>query len=195
MENIKMVNLTSRVVHNIEVNISNKYLIRLNQQRCINCKACEVHCKIYKKLPVGIWLGLLFTVGPSMIDGQIGIFSGFRSCFHCENPWCVAVCPTGAIIKRQNDALVMVQSEICVGCKACIEACPWKIPQWDDIRRKVIKCDYCYDLIEKGYNPACISGCTTGALSFERPNRDVGRIRASCAKTMVLRLREKEKTM
>ncbi len=164
---------------------SNKYLIKLDPQRCISCRACEAHCKSYKQSPEGAWLGLLVTVGPAMIDGQVRTLSGFRPCFHCDKPWCVAACPTGAMVKREEDGLVVVQSELCVGCKACMDACPWMVPQWDATARKVIKCDYCRERVGEGLDPACVTACTGHALSFQRPNLESRRVRVSYAKTVM----------
>lgn len=162
-----------------------KYLIKLDPQRCISCHACEAHCKAYKRSPRGARLGLLVTVGPLKVDGQVRTISGFRPCYHCEKPWCVAVCPTGAMVKRPEDGLVVVQTKLCVGCQACMEACPWQVPQWDDSARKVVKCDYCRERVEQGQDPACVTGCTSHALSFQRPNLESRRVRGSYAKTVI----------
>jgi Fe-S-cluster-containing dehydrogenase component len=164
---------------------SNRYLIKLDPQRCISCRSCEAHCKVYKHAPAGTKLGLLVTVGPIKVDGQVRTISGFRPCYHCENPWCVSVCPSGAMVKRPEDGLVVVQTKLCVGCQACIEACPWQVPQWDANARKVVKCDYCQDRVEQGQDPACVTGCTSHALSFQRPNLESRRVRSSYAKTVV----------
>jgi Fe-S-cluster-containing dehydrogenase component len=163
----------------------NKYLIKLDPQRCISCRACEAHCKVYKRASKSVRLGLLATVGPLKIDGQVSTTSGFRPCFHCNTPWCVAVCPTGAMLKREEDGLVVVRAELCVGCKACIEACPWQAPQWDESARKVVKCDYCRERVEQGFDPACVTGCTAHALSFQRVNLEARRVRSGYAKTII----------
>jgi len=87
-------------------------------------------------------------------------------CFHCENPWCVAACPTGAMQRREKDGIVFVDHKLCVGCKTCISACPWGAPQWNPELGKVVKCDYCMDRIDQGLKPACVTVCTTHCLSF-----------------------------
>ena len=68
--------------------------------------------------------------------------------------------------KRVKDGIVFVESERCVGCKACITACPWGAPQWNPETGKAVKCDYCMDRLDQGLKPACATVCTTHCLSF-----------------------------
>jgi Fe-S-cluster-containing dehydrogenase component len=91
----------------------------------------------------------------------------FMPCFHCETPWCVAACPTGAMQKRPEDGIVFVDQDTCVGCKTCISACPWGAPQWNPESGTVVKCDYCMDRIDQGLKPACAAICTTQCLHFD----------------------------
>jgi Fe-S-cluster-containing dehydrogenase component len=87
-------------------------------------------------------------------------------CFHCEKPWCVAACPTGAMQKREKDGIVFVESALCVGCKSCMVACPWGTPQWNPETGKAAKCDYCRDRVDAGLKPACVTKCLTQCLDF-----------------------------
>jgi Fe-S-cluster-containing dehydrogenase component len=117
------------------------------------------------------------TVGPKMVGGVPRAAYIFMSCFHCEKPWCVAACPTKAMQKRPEDGIVFVDHEICVGCKACIRACPWGAPQWHKEAKKVVKCDYCKDRVDQGLKPACVTICITGSLSFGDDVRDLNDFR------------------
>ena len=94
----------------------------------------------------------------------------FMPCFHCEDPWCVAACPTGAMQKRPKDGIVFVDDKLCVGCKACITACPWGTPQWNPQTGKAVKCDYCMDRVDQGLEPACVTKCITKCLHFGTPD-------------------------
>ncbi len=121
-----------------------KYHIVLDQERCISCHACEVHCQMKNRVPPDARLGKLVALGPVLQKGKPRMLNMFMPCFHCERPWCVAACPTGAMIRRE-DGIVYLQDDLCVGCKACIRACPWQIPQWNDSTGRAMKCDFCRD--------------------------------------------------
>ena len=100
------------------------------------------------------------------IDGHPRTRFVYMPCFHCEEAWCIKACPTGAMQRREKDGIVFVESSLCVGCKSCIAACPWGTPQWDPVTHKVVKCDYCKDRLDDGLQPACVTKCVTGCLSF-----------------------------
>jgi len=144
-------------------------IITMDQDRCISCRACEVHCKLKNKAPLGVRLGQLTTVGPVRMGGGPKIMSMWMPCYHCKTPWCMAACPAGAMRKRK-DGLVYVKQDRCVGCKACILACPWSVPQYNESTGTVMKCDYCMDRLDRGLEPACVAACTAHALSFIDPN-------------------------
>jgi len=167
------------------------YAITTDAGRCIDCKACEVHCKAYNRVPQGARLGQLVSVGPVNRGGKPRSLSLFMPCFHCEKPWCVKACPTGAMTRREADGIVYVESRLCVGCKACILACPWSVPQWDEAAGKAIKCDFCRERVDAGKKPACVTACTTHALDFVKPNEASRAARAAWgARLLTLSLEE-----
>ena len=145
--------------------MSDYYLFQ-DADKCIGCHACAVACKSHKDLPTGPRISQVMTVPPRMVGGLPRAAYTFMPCFHCENPWCVAACPTGAMQKRASDGIVYVDPELCVGCKMCISACPWGAPQWNPETRKAVKCDYCMDRIDEGLQPACVTVCVTQCLNF-----------------------------
>lgn len=145
------------------------YIITTNPDRCIACHACEIACKSENKVPLDATLGKIVVLGPKMVDDVPRMTSVFVPCFHCENAWCMEACPTDAIRRREKDGLIYILENLCVGCKACIMACPWHIPQWNSEAGKVVKCDLCMDRIDAGEEPACVSVCPTNALQFGRP--------------------------
>ena len=148
--------------------MSSYYLFQ-DQKKCIGCQACMVACKSRQALPPGPFPCTVVTVGPKWVSDLPRIAFTFMPCFHCEKPWCAAACPTGAMQQRGEDGIVSVDAELCVGCKACMSACPWGAPQWNPETRKVAKCDLCRDRVEAGEKPACVTVCPTNCLHFGTP--------------------------
>ncbi|MFP5212076.1 MAG: 4Fe-4S dicluster domain-containing protein [Acidobacteriota bacterium] len=143
-----------------------QYYLYQDQKYCIGCKSCEVHCKTHQGLGKGPHLNQIVTVGPKMHGSLPRMAFVFMPCFHCEEPWCVSACPTGAMRKRASDGMVHIEASLCVGCKSCITACPWGAPQWDERTGKAVKCNYCMDRIDQGLKPACVTKCVTHCLHF-----------------------------
>ncbi|MBE3586152.1 4Fe-4S dicluster domain-containing protein [Desulfofundulus thermocisternus] len=156
-----------------------KYYLYQDEKKCISCRSCEVQCKVNKGLDPGPRPNQIVVVGPVQAGSRPRATSIFMPCFHCEEPWCVPACPTGAVQKRPKDGIVFIDQELCVGCKSCIMACPWGAPQWDARKGKAVKCDYCMDRIDAGLKPACVTACPTGCLLFGPAERmpDVKRVR------------------
>lgn len=153
-----------------------EYTIYQDQRRCIGCRACEIHCKVHHRLQPGPRFGEIVEVGPEPVAGQPRMHFLFMPCFHCDTAWCISACPTGAMRRRPGDNVVSVQGEVCIGCTACMTACPWGIPQWDPESRRVMKCDHCRDRLDAGLEPACVTGCVTGSLQWV-PKSEVGRLK------------------
>ena len=129
--------------------------------RCIQCRTCEVACKITNNIEPGIkWRRVIETWGGEYPDITRTFFSS--ACMHCEKPACAAACPTRAITKRAEDGIVVVDRDKCNGCQDCFSACPYGVPQFGD-DGTMQKCDFC---IEIGREPACVLSCPAEALKF-----------------------------
>ena len=144
-----------------------------NQDVCVGCKACQIACKDKNNLPIGVlWRRVVDYGGGSWApvgnilapQGQFGYFTSI-SCNHCEKPLCVDVCPAGAITKNE-DGIVMVNADLCVGCRYCEWACPYGAPQFNEEMGVMTKCDFCYDLQAEDKEPACVVSCPMRALEF-----------------------------
>ena len=148
-----------------------EYYLYQDVQNCIGCQSCQVACKFNKSLAVGPTPCQVVPIPPRMVDGLPKAAFIFMPCFHCEKPWCVSACPSGAMQKRASDGIVFVDPALCVGCKSCISACPWGAPQWDPAAGRAVKCDYCKDRLDEGLKPACVTVCTSHCLHFDEANK------------------------
>lgn len=142
-----------------------KYSLYLKTSRCIACHGCEVHCKVNKGLPIGVLLCEV-TIGPlRKVGGVPRLRTTFTHCYHCEEAFCVPSCPTDALIQRE-DGIIYIEEEKCIGCMSCKNACPWEIPVKNPETGKAVKCDLCYDRIDAGLRPVCVTTCATHALQL-----------------------------
>lgn len=154
---------------------------------CVGCHACATSCKEwntggysaplsdqnpYGADPYGAWLNRIHSYEVKAADGGQRTVHFPRSCLHCETPACVTVCPTGASYKRSEDGIVLVDPDLCIGCKLCSWACPYGAREYDYTHGVMKKCTLCVDRI---YNthldeidriPACVRACPTGARHF-----------------------------
>ena len=88
-------------------------------------------------------------------------------CRQCEDAPCVSICMTKALYREGNDSPVMIDHDLCIGCKYCVIACPFGVIRIDEKARTVIKCDQCFERLSQGELPACVTACPTSALEFK----------------------------
>lgn len=98
------------------------------------------------------------------VAGRDGDVTYRRLCMHCQDPTCVSVCPVGALKKTPNGPVVY-DPGICLGCRYCIQACPFDVPryEWSSLAPRVRKCTFCADRLASGKINACAEACPTGA--------------------------------
>jgi formate dehydrogenase iron-sulfur subunit len=142
-----------------------KEAILVDITKCIGCGACQLACKTKNALPEGEEKKLSSTAY-TVIEKRDGVYVR-RLCMHCEKPTCASVCPVGAIQKTDAGPVVYT-AERCIGCRYCMQACPFQVPryEWNQTTPKMQKCNLCYDRIAEGQPPACVEACPTGASSF-----------------------------
>ena len=134
----------------------------IDNRKCIGCHACTTACKSEHEVPLGVnrtWVK--YTETGEFPDTKRH-FQVTR-CNHCANPPCVAICPTGAMFQRK-DGIVEFDSEICIGCKACMQACPYDAIYIDPETETAAKCNYCAHRTEVGLEPACVIVCPEHAI-------------------------------
>ncbi|QUH19922.1 DMSO/selenate family reductase complex B subunit [Alkaliphilus sp. B6464] len=142
----------------------------IEQHLCTGCKACQVACKDKNNLELGqLWRKVTESEGGNYTREGNGLKQNVyaywtsMSCNHCVNPSCVEACPTGAMYKREQDGIVLIDQEKCIGCGVCKQNCPYDAPQLIE-EGKMGKCNYCIDLIQQGKEPQCVAACPLRAL-------------------------------
>jgi formate dehydrogenase iron-sulfur subunit len=132
---------------------------------CIGCNACQGGCKEANHLPEGEETRLSPTAFTALEEHD-GKWAR-RLCQHCETPTCVSVCPVGAFTKTA-DGPVLYDAEKCIGCRYCMQACPFRVPryEWKSTHPRVQKCIFCYSRLAQGKQTACAEACPTGATKF-----------------------------
>ena len=163
---------------------------------CIGCKACQVACKQWNELGAEPehfqasngqlvkatnftgnsydntgalsaydWRHVRFIEKGSSLEGNMAWYMMSDSCKHCEQAGCMEVCPTHSLM-RTDLGNVVVQQDICNGCRACIAACPFGVISLNKQTGKVNKCTLCDDRIHNGLETACAKVCPTDSIVF-----------------------------
>ncbi len=160
---------------------------------CIGCKACEVACKEWNqlegnspefladsldntgKLDAQNWRHVQFietvpdnkgvVITPTPIAGGQAWLMMSDVCKHCQQASCLEVCPTNAIVRTEFDS-VLIQQNVCNGCRDCIAACPYGVIGFNEKTGTAHKCTLCYDRLQNGMQPACAKVCPTESIKF-----------------------------
>lgn len=148
------------------------YAFNFDASACSGCKACQEACKDKNNLPAGIlWRRVIEISGGewrntgSAWENSVFAYNLSLSCNHCTHPKCAGVCPTDAFTVRP-DGIVLLDGAKCMGCGYCSWACPYGAPQYDAARGVMTKCDFCYDSIDAGLLPTCVSACPLRVLDY-----------------------------
>ena len=198
-----------------------RYGMAIDMNRCFGCQTCAAACKIANNLPKGLSYNVVYTktdmdfdtLGTAVARGAVandnagGTFPNCElhflpfTCQHCDTPACFAACPVGAIVK-EDDGIVSTISDLCIGCDACIEACPYDgvrtlisgepeyyldvvVGEFDAPSHAggtVEKCTFCKNLIDRGEEPACMQLCPGRARywgDLDDPESEIAQLIAS----------------
>ena len=136
----------------------------IDQTKCIGCHACTTACKSENDVAVGVFRTWVKHVDVGTFPQVKRHFAVLR-CNHCEDAPCVAICPVTAMYQRA-DGLVDFDESRCIGCKACMQACPYDAIYMDPDSNTAHKCNFCSHRVDQGLLPACVVVCPVEALIF-----------------------------
>jgi len=140
------------------------YAMLVDLTRCLGCQACTASCKAENNVPFGVFRTWVERHEKGTFP-DVSLQFVPRLCNHCDNPPCVQVCPVQATYKRE-DGLVLVKDDRCIGCGACIKACPYGARYFNPIKRVADKCTFCQPRVDQGLEPACVTTCVGRARVF-----------------------------
>lgn len=139
-----------------------RYGFLIDQRKCIGCHACTVACKSEHLVPLGVYRTWVKYVEKGTFPHTRRSFTVLR-CNHCDDAPCVAICPTKALFRRP-DGIVDFDQSRCIGCKSCMQACPYDAIYIDPITHTAAKCNYCSHRVDQGLLPACVIVCPEKAI-------------------------------
>lgn len=134
----------------------------INNKTCIGCHACSVACKSENEVPLGVNRTWVKYTEKGEFPNVARSFQVTR-CNHCANPPCVRICPVTAMYQR-HDGIVEFDPEVCIGCKACMQACPYDAIYMDPETHSAAKCHYCSHRTDISLEPACVVVCPTHSI-------------------------------
>lgn len=140
--------------------------IVFDSNRCTGCRACEGACKQEHNLPVGTRRRIVSYMQAGEYPKLSRVYKS-NACKHCSKPKCMEACPASAITKNSASGIVDVNKDECIGCRACIDACPFNAMSFEIDEQKASKCNYCKERLAQGVNPACVNVCMGLALSWK----------------------------
>jgi Fe-S-cluster-containing dehydrogenase component/formate-dependent nitrite reductase membrane component NrfD len=153
------------------------YAFVIDNRKCIGCHACSTACKSENEVPLGIYRTWVKYVETGTYPDTRRHFQVTR-CNHCANPPCVRICPVEAMFQR-NDGIVEFDKNICIGCKACMQACPYDAIHIDPDSSTAAKCNYCAHRVDIGLEPACVVVCPEQAIisgDINDPNTEISHL-------------------
>ena len=134
----------------------------IDNRKCIGCHACTVACKSEHDVPIGVNRTHVKYIEKGTYPDVTREFSVHR-CNHCEDSPCTTICPTTALFTR-NDGIVDFDEDRCIGCKSCMQACPYDALYINPDKGTAAKCNYCAHRIENSYEPSCVIVCPVEAI-------------------------------
>lgn len=157
-----------------------KYGFVIDHRKCIGCHACTVACKSENDVPLGTFRTWVKYIEKGQYPDTRRFFSVLR-CNHCEDAPCVTICPVTALFKPGN-GIVDFDARRCIGCKACMQACPYDALYINPYTNTAEKCNYCAHRVEAQLEPACVIVCPVQAIvsgDMDDPQSRISRLISS----------------
>lgn len=157
-----------------------RYGFVIDHERCIGCHACTLACKEEHQVPIGVfrtWVKYIETGKFPQTRRHFGVMR----CNHCDAAPCIEICPTHSLFRR-SDGIVDFDNQRCIGCKSCMQACPYDALYIDPNSNTAAKCNFCAHRVEKNLEPACVIVCPTQAIlagDMDDKSRNTGAVLAS----------------
>jgi DMSO reductase iron-sulfur subunit len=143
-----------------------QYRFHFNMTKCIGCRSCEIACNEQNGNPADIhWRRIGEIEGGTYPDTSRHYLS--MGCNHCLDADCLKGCPVDAYTKDPVTGIVLHSADACIGCQYCVWNCPYSVPQFNEERGVVGKCDMCHGRLEDGLEPACVNACPEAAIEIE----------------------------
>jgi tetrathionate reductase subunit B len=152
-----------------------QYTLWVDLEHCIGCNACTMACKAENNTPVGVDYNRVMEIEEGIFRDasktpDVSVTFVPMPCMHCGQPACLAACPVGAITKRKEDGIVLINKDKCIGCRYCAWACPYGAPQFNAEAKVMEKCTMCVHRVDKGQQPACVTTCPAKVRFFGELN-------------------------
>jgi len=157
----------------------------IDNRTCIGCHACTVACKSEHDVPIGVNRTHVKYIEKGIFPNSTREFSVHR-CNHCEDSPCTTICPTTALFNR-SDGIVDFDDDRCIGCKSCMQACPYDALYIDPDKGTAAKCNYCAHRVENSFEPACVIVCPTESIisgDLDDPESKISQIVSSESTTV-----------
>ncbi len=134
----------------------------IDNRKCIGCHACTVACKAEHEVPLGVNRTWVKYIEKGEFPNTRRLFSVMR-CNHCDDAPCIEICPVTALFRR-DDGIVDFDKRRCIGCRGCMQACPYDALYIDPESHTAAKCNYCAHRVDIGLEPACVNVCPEHAI-------------------------------
>ncbi|MHC4542967.1 MAG: response regulator [Planctomycetota bacterium] len=175
-----------------KVTPKSRQIITVDVKKCYACLTCVVECAYARLgLPKHVPISQVLSASGVSVEAAGDLAVPLR-CMQCEDAPCITVCPTGALYRDSLDDPVLIDQNLCIGCKSCMLACPIGAISLDPEGKAVQKCDMCIARLKKGQLPVCVTSCPTEATQLTTLDEVTTRARETSASVLAEVLKAKQ---